>query len=71
MESVKDTGKDRKVVEKPTSGKRYWTFYKHPDSGYTQVLEATWTNSYIDEQRYSRGVIYGKKKEAQKASEDV
>lgn len=50
-------------------GKRYWTFYKHPVTCFTQVIEAVFKNDRVDNIRIAEGRVFKTRQEATKALE--
>lgn len=51
-----------------TKNQRYWTYFKNKQTGFVQVLEATWEGSWTDFRREDEGRIFKSKEEADKAS---
>lgn len=46
---------------------KYWTFYINQDTGYKQILHATWTDHSVDLQRKEEGRVFESKLHAEAA----
>lgn len=47
--------------------KKYWTYYFREKDRYHQLIEATFTDCYVDHKRISENRVFSNKQEAQAA----
>lgn len=47
---------------------RYWSYYVHPRTGWTQVVHAVWRGDMIDTRRATEGKIFQNENQARRAA---